>query len=222
MKIEIDINDAIALEALKQSVKQKVGINTFLQKLIEESLKSGNETVSPLPDEKQLISQLVENSLQFHAGQKFMINELYDEEEWKTLPAGLRKKVGKTLKHELETKELAKHVGRNSANMAIYISTHGGFEHWLDVNEPDSHEETYALISSIQDAPVSDFWTTEYKKGVLIVSQSGLGNKLYLANSEMIDRFLDTVKEKYMSDDSDIDDPESWIGYQRAMANDKA
>ena len=65
MKIELEISDAIALKALRQSVERNIAIDLFLQQLIEQSLQSDDQDTAALLDTSDYIDQFVATAIPF-------------------------------------------------------------------------------------------------------------------------------------------------------------
>ena len=91
------------------------------------------------------------------------------------------------------------------------------FEAWLEANDPEGHEETYALYMAVDLREDYGIWSVKTKGDKTFIE--GHASTLALLGEKARSAFL--VKVRGLTGQQELD-IESWYGFERNMANPKA
>lgn len=91
------------------------------------------------------------------------------------------------------------------------------FNVWLDENEPDGHEEIYALYQSVDERESVGVWDVKIQGDKTFIT--GPFGTLQLLSEKARLAFLRKVESLKSDPDMDM---ESWYGFERNMANPNA
>jgi hypothetical protein len=97
------------------------------------------------------------------------------------------------------------------------MQTTTNFDVWLEENEPDGHEEIYALYQAVDFRESYGFWNVKCDGEKTFVE--GSTSRLGLLTEKARLAFLRSVEALKSDPEMDM---ESWYGYERNMANPKA
>ena len=95
------------------------------------------------------------------------------------------------------------------------------FDAFLD-NVDDDYEEVYSLYRAVTDETDMGFFKcVSGRAGTWIVKSSAGVEDLFLASPAAKQAFLKAIEGRFIGDDDDGMDMESWYFYNRAMEKDK-
>jgi hypothetical protein len=89
------------------------------------------------------------------------------------------------------------------------------FDSWLDLAEPEGHEEVYSLHRSITDVADMGLYECSENNGKYFLKASHVDETLMLASDKAVRAFVATIESRF-----DIDDIETWYGDHHAISKD--
>lgn len=122
-RILIDINEALLLEALRQSQDRKISLDAFVNDSLDTLFKTPqDEPTYPSISVQDVIDSAVKRAQAKNVDEEFLLADLCSQEEWESLNPGGRKSLGKGFRKAVETMTppIAEYVRRTSANKAVY------------------------------------------------------------------------------------------------------
>lgn len=124
--IEFKLDDDLLGDAYFEAKKAGQTLDEFVATAIAEKVKGARAQASSAASSNGKSETVLETALDRarvrKKGDQFTVRELYSREEWEKLTSGDRKSLGKQFRREAEAgkSQIARHVGRNDANQAIY------------------------------------------------------------------------------------------------------
>ncbi|NPC69522.1 DUF1413 domain-containing protein [Corallococcus exiguus] len=121
-KVLIEIDDGVLMGALAESQDQQLILDKYVEQVLRRA--QAEETGTPLApvDLGNVIETACQKAQALTQGERFHLTDLIGEELWQTIDTGERRAMGKTFRARMEQSEpkIADHIGRTSANLAIY------------------------------------------------------------------------------------------------------
>jgi uncharacterized protein DUF1413 len=117
--IQLVIDDDVLTNALIEAKKR----GQTLDELVGEKLKEVGEAKGSADVRSETaLAQALDRARAKEKGARFTVPELFPREEWRLVASGDRKTLGKLFRREAEAGKspIARHVGRNKTNQAIY------------------------------------------------------------------------------------------------------
>jgi hypothetical protein len=117
--IQLMIDDEVLTNAFVEAKKR----GQTLDELVSEKLREmGDANGSADLKSETVLAQALERARAKEKGARFTVPELFSRDEWRFIAAGDRKTLGKLFRREAEAGKapIARHVGRNEMNQAIY------------------------------------------------------------------------------------------------------
>lgn len=98
------------------------------------------------------------------------------------------------------------------------MTTITDFDSWLDMADPDDHEEVYSLFQAVTEKNRVGMYHCSENNGKFFVKADHVDDTLMLASDKAFYAFLSTIEDRFGI--SEFGDIESWYGYNHAMSKD--
>lgn len=117
-QITLDLDTDLAQEVIERSKAKGEDVRSFLVGLVIDALNARHPIKPKLSSPKQRMDDAVDRAFALKPGARFKLQDLYDKDDWATIPSPTN--FGRQFKQEVEKANVARYVGKNSANQAIY------------------------------------------------------------------------------------------------------
>lgn len=98
------------------------------------------------------------------------------------------------------------------------MTTTTEFDCWLDMADPDDHEEVYALHQAVSNIEESGIYSCSSNNGRYFIKADHVEDTLMLASDKARNAFLSILESRYGAEE--FGGIEGWYGYKRAIAKD--
>jgi len=121
-KVLIEIDDGVLMGALAESQEQQLILDKYVEQVLRRAQAEEAGTPPVAVDINAVIEDACQKAQARPQGNRFHLTDLIGEDLWQAIDTGERRAMGKTFRARMEQSvpKIAKHVGRTSANLAIY------------------------------------------------------------------------------------------------------
>lgn len=117
-QITLDLDPDLAHEVIERARAKGEDVRSFLVELVADGLNARYPVKRKAMSPKQRMDDAVDRAFALKPGARFKLQDLYDKDDWATIPSPTN--FGRQFKQEVEKAGVARYVGKNSANQAIY------------------------------------------------------------------------------------------------------
>jgi len=121
-KVLVDIDDGVLMGALAESQDQQLILDKYVEQVLRRAQAEDTGTPPVAVDIGAVIEDACQKAQALTQRERFHLTDLIGEDLWQAIDTGERRAMGKIFRARMEQSEpkIAHHVGRTSANLAIY------------------------------------------------------------------------------------------------------